>query len=256
MRLIYLQIFLLTIGTAFSQNNCDRYKDKDEYVPKDLNDALNYLNCTWPPKDKEEFKSKDEREAVSELHMGKGQGIRNGWGLWEGKNSLYRSFKSKGISHPDDISSIILTSFHRQLNNKDIGLEEQIREYQDYWDKAKAKWTIEANKKKQTDKEEFKKFNLGDTVSMRFAKGNCKQCLILYPIQTKSIPDRESEKTCIVKGIVRGKRVIKKYNYILVIESIDICGERMAYYGDGEKDNLIVGNKFKYNISHNNITRE
>jgi hypothetical protein len=258
MRLIYLQIFLLTIGTAFSQNNCDNYKDIDDYVPKDLNDALNYLNCTWSTKDKEEFKSKDEGDAVSELHMGTGQGIRNGWGLWEGKNSLYRSFKSKGIFHPDDISSIILTSFHRQLNNKDIRLEEQINEYKDYWEKAKREGTIEANKKKQTDKLEFQKYTIGDTVSMRFAQGNCGECLLLYKVQNENEPApwRENEKTCIVKGIVRGKKLIKKYNYILVIEATDICGKKMAYHGDGEKDNLVVGKKFNYNISHFNITKD
>src|SRR5690606_13869140 len=108
-----------------SQADCGKYSD--DYIPKDLNDALEYLTCTWTDKDKEDFKSKDEKIAVSELHMGTGQGIRNGWGLWQRKNSLYHYFKSKGVFHPDDISSIILTSFHRQLNNKEIDLDGQVK---------------------------------------------------------------------------------------------------------------------------------
>jgi hypothetical protein len=253
MKLIYIQIFLLIFETAFSQHNCDKYPDK--CVPKDLNDALNYLNCTWLDKDKEEFKLKDENEAVSELHMGTGQGIRNEWGLWERKNSLYRYFKSKGIFHPDDMSSIILKSFHRQLNNKDIALECQIENIKNYWEKARKDEIIKANQKKVLDKIEFEKYKIGDTVLIRFAKSYCPQCLLLDEIQNKVNSWDANEETCIVKGVVRGKRIIKKYNFILIIEATDICGEKMAYHGDDDKDDLIVGRRFKYNISYYNIIK-
>lgn len=241
-------------GTVFSQQNCDNYSDK--YTPKNLNEALNYLNRTWTDKDKEEFKSKEESDAVSELHMGTGRGIRNEWGLWEGKNSLYRYFKSKGVIHPDDISFIILTSFHRQLNRKDIALEGQIENIKNYWKKAKKDEIIKANKKKLADKIEFDKYQTKDTVLMRFSKGNCPQCLLLYKIPKETSNWHENEKFCVVKGIVRGKRVVKKYNFILIIEPLDICGKKMAYHGDSDKSNLVVGKKFKYNISHYNITKK
>lgn len=42
-------------------------------------------------------------------------------------------FNQVGIYHPDDMSGIILDSFWRKLNNKPIGLDEQIKYYQDYW---------------------------------------------------------------------------------------------------------------------------
>ena len=48
-----------------------------------------------------------------------------------------------GIYHPDDMSGIILDSYHRYLTGKEIKLEEQIKFYQDYWKKAN-----EQNKKK------------------------------------------------------------------------------------------------------------
>jgi hypothetical protein len=41
-----------------------------------------------------------------------------------------------GIYHPDDMSGIILTSYHRYLNGQDIALEAQIKSYQDYWKKV------------------------------------------------------------------------------------------------------------------------
>jgi len=35
------------------------------------------------------------------------------------------------------MSGIILTSFWREANSQPIKLEEQIKEYQDFWEKAK-----------------------------------------------------------------------------------------------------------------------
>lgn len=255
MRAIILNILIWSFGIAYSQPNCDKYSDN--YVPKDLNDALEYLNCKWSEKDKNEFLAKNENDAVGELHMGTGLAIRNSWGLWEKrKNSIVRYFNSLGIYHPDDMSSIILTSFHRKISNKDINLQQQVDVYLKYWEKAKEDSKNAANKKKVLDGKELEKYKIGDKVSMRFAQGNCSNCLLLYNISNNELPWNESQKSCIVKGVVHGKRVVKKYNYILIIELTDICGDKMAYYGDGEKDNLVVGQKFKYNISYFNITKE
>ena len=252
MRLIYLQIFLLTIGTVYSQADCNKYPD--DYIPKDLSDALTYLTCTLPDKDMEEFKSKDEEDAVTELHMGTGLGIRNGWELWKGKNSLYRFFQTRGISHPDDISSIILTSFHRHLNKKDIDLENQIKYYKDYWKKAKEERKVQAAKKNEADKLEFEKFNIGDKVRIQFSQGNLPNNLLLHKIH-KDPPPWEQNRICYVTGIVKKKKILKGNNYVLVIEATDICGQTMAYHGDGEKDNLIVGQTFVYSISYFNIEK-
>ncbi len=253
LRLIYLQFFLLTFGDAFSQSDC---KYPEDYIPKDLNDGLEYLSCMWSNEDKAGFKSKDEGIAVSELHMGTGRGIRNGWELWKGKNSLVRYFNSKGIFHPDDMSSIILTSFHRQLNGKDIDLQGQIQYYQDYWKKADAANKIEAKKKKEEDRLLFESFSIGDSVSMKFAKGNLPKGLLLYKIEKEPLPWDETEKTCVVKGVIKRKKIIKNRDYVFVIEATDICGSKMAYHGNGDKDNLVVGQKFDYSISYFNIAKD
>ena len=38
-----------------------------------------------------------------------------------------------GLSHADDMSGVILQSFHRYLNEKPLNVEGQIKDYQDFW---------------------------------------------------------------------------------------------------------------------------
>jgi hypothetical protein len=163
-----LSIIIFCIGTVNAQTNCGTYPK--DYVPKDLDDALTYLSCTWSKADKDSFKIEPERQAVASLHFGTGLRIRNGWDLWKGKNDLVDFFNSIGIFHPDDMSSIILTSFHRYLNGKEIDLAEQVKYYQNYWDKVQAK--------KDQHNKTYKTIKIGDTVSVMFSKQWATQKLI------------------------------------------------------------------------------
>jgi len=85
-----------------------------------------------------EFKHTPEKGLVS-YHHSLGRYIRNSRNMWGseedtmGKWLLKEWFESKGITHPDDMSSIIILSAHRHLNNKDIKLEAQIEHYKKYW---------------------------------------------------------------------------------------------------------------------------
>ena len=79
---------------------------------------------------------KGEEEFRANAHFGLGLWMRNNWGLWKGSR-LHYFFKTKGILHPDDMSGIILTSYHRNLNDVNIKLKKQIRCYQKYWKKQK-----------------------------------------------------------------------------------------------------------------------
>lgn len=57
-----------------------------------------------------------EEEFTVNTHFGFGMWIRNNWNLWGGSRlSIY--FNQKGIHHPDDMSGIILVSYHRHLND-------------------------------------------------------------------------------------------------------------------------------------------
>lgn len=85
------------------------------------------------------FKEAEEYDAVTQSHHGLGAWIRNNWGLCEKDGQLHKYFIKLGLHHPDDISSVILTSYHRQLNNKELELDEQIKYYIKFWKNEKSK---------------------------------------------------------------------------------------------------------------------
>jgi hypothetical protein len=112
------------------------------YIPKDIEDCFKQIDSFWDDSTKVKVKQWTEDEFRGRVHMGFGMWMRNNWQLWGGSR-LSKFFNEMGIYHPDDMSGIILTSYHRRLTGKEIELEEQIKFYQDYWEKSK-----EQNKKK------------------------------------------------------------------------------------------------------------
>ncbi len=145
MKLI-IQISLIFISFyGHSQINTDT-NDKDSgsldsvnhiYIPKNLEECFIQIDSFWHDTVKIAMKNLSEDEFSGRLHFGFGLWMRNNWGLWGG-SLLANFFNEKGIYHPDDMSAIILDSYHRKLNSKPIKLEEQIKFYKEYWDKAKA----------------------------------------------------------------------------------------------------------------------
>ncbi|MEM8525577.1 MAG: DUF6794 domain-containing protein [Bacteroidota bacterium] len=201
MRNIITLALCLIVGRIYAQVDCSGY-DR-EYIPKNLNDATNFLLCKWSETDKDEFKNKEEDTGVADLHFGTGVYIRNGWKLWEGKNRLSRFFKSKGIFHPDDMSSIILTSFHRRLNDKPIELDQQIAYYKSYWE--------EINNREKSLKQLYKELEVGDKLKIPFSgtwryDGTDRTTLTIYHYM---VSDKDSFE-CIVEGKIVGKKRKKR----------------------------------------------
>lgn len=159
MKIQLTSIFLFT-ALLIIFNGCKSYPDN--YQPKDLEDAIEFLDYKWNDIDKQKFKETDEESATVMLHFGTGMYLRNNWGLWDSNSQLCKYFKSIGIFHPDDMSSIILTSFHRHLNNKDIDLQGQIKYYKDYWNKGKEAYDI----KQKENNEIYKQFKIGDKITV------------------------------------------------------------------------------------------
>ena len=149
---IYIFFTALICLTSYSQN-----------VPSSLDESLNYFEKKWTDSTKNSFKNKTEKDAVTELHMTIGMWIRNSW-LRSENDSLVKQFNKMGIYHPDDISSIILTSLHRKLNHKDLKIKEQSQHYIDYW-----KPIIENDEKaKVTAIENYNKYNIGDKINIYY----------------------------------------------------------------------------------------
>lgn len=114
-------------------------------IDRNLNDTVKY-----------DFRIAPEDVASSKHHFGLGLGHRNEKGLWSG--SLLRTyFRLNGINHPDDMSGIILTTYHRKLNNKPIRFRDQKKFYREYWEVARIegdtveKWWVANNPILQTD---------------------------------------------------------------------------------------------------------
>jgi len=221
-----LIIVLTFISTSiFAQIDCEKYDDN--YIPIDLEDALNYLDCKWSKSSKRSFKKKTEDVAVIELHFGTGVGIRNSWGLWKGDSRIAKYFQKLGINHPDDMSGIILTSYHRHLNHLDLRLEEQIDYYISYWEKSEIS---EVNKMKK----KFQEFIVNDTVDF------------IYPYFISNEQENNYlNDLCVAKGVVLAKDSTHLQLQIRLIKACDKDGILISrgdiYIQDG--DNWILEEK-------------
>ena len=110
---------------AFGQiKNIDMKKEK----PKNLTECLQMLDKTLKKEDKDYIKTLTEDEFFMESHFTIGMGIRNEW-IRSGNPELVTFFLDQGVKHPDDMSAMILTSYHRHLLGKEIDLEGQISAY-------------------------------------------------------------------------------------------------------------------------------
>ncbi|GGH72081.1 DUF6794 domain-containing protein [Phaeocystidibacter marisrubri] len=121
------------------------------YIPEDLEDCFLQMDGFWNDSIKSYVKSLSELEFRVQAHLSTGTWMRNNWRLWGGSRlSLY--FNNLGIYHPEDMTSIINTSYHRRLNDHDIDLEKQLKFFHDFWDPVKRDSIVafrEAQKREQ-----------------------------------------------------------------------------------------------------------
>lgn len=205
-KIFYFGLFILLVL------GCKNYPEN--YQPKDLFDAIEYLDYTWDDNEREKYKNMPEDSAVTMLHFGTGMGLRNNWNLWSGENSLSKYFNSIGIFHPDDMSSIILTSLHRRLNEKDIDLQGQINFYLNYWRESREQ--IEFRKLRA--QKEFNKYKIGDKVTIYMEVDSVlgeKRAIGCCPDSSwKFNPDKD----LFLRGIVLDKFVNADSNYIFKLK--------------------------------------
>lgn len=122
----YIVLFLLiqlSIG-AFGQ---EPTKQELKYKPKNLEECMVKLDLMLTDADKDTIRSMGEHDFAVSQHFSLGLHMRNYWGLWKQKE-LYHFFDSLGVTHPDNMSGIILVSYHRYLSDQEIKLEEQVLE--------------------------------------------------------------------------------------------------------------------------------
>lgn len=100
--------------------------------PATLEETFTHLDRMFDDTAKYSFMTLPEDIATIRLHFTLGLYMRNNWGLW-GNSQLKRHFEALGVFHPDDMSAIILKSYHRYLNNKPLALDSQVQYYQRFW---------------------------------------------------------------------------------------------------------------------------
>lgn len=104
--------------------------------PPDLQSCWQKLDKIFTSEDLALITSEPESHMFKH-HFGVGLTIRNFW-IRKGDGKLYNYFKTLGITHPDDISSIILDTYWCYKNNKPIRLDERIANYTEYWDSIRS----------------------------------------------------------------------------------------------------------------------
>jgi hypothetical protein len=98
-------------------------------IPQTLEEAI---NLTKNQMDAKFVQAHSEREIVANYHHSLGQFIRNSWGFWL-NSPLKQELVKLGLSHPDDMSGLILQCAIRDMKGADRDIEGTVKRYQDYW---------------------------------------------------------------------------------------------------------------------------
>lgn len=126
-----LPTILLLLLPVFVYGQNDAWKGK----PKNLEESFLRIDQMFDDTSKYTFMTLPEAIATTRLHFGFGMWIRNNWGLW-GNSELKQALQDSGFVHPDDMSSVVLKSYHRRLNHKPLPIREEAMKYREYWNRA------------------------------------------------------------------------------------------------------------------------
>lgn len=148
-----------TLSTILAGIEGMKFKQFYFFWPE-LDDAIAYFKEAWSEEELQSFKNKPEKEAVGKLHHSVGRWIRNNWLRNSADSSLVKFFYSVGVYEYDEMSSIVLSSLHRSLNNKTIDLFRQLP----HLDEPCFKIVECSDMRLKAALLNFKTFNVGDQV--------------------------------------------------------------------------------------------
>ena len=191
---------------------------RGNYIPKDLDDCFNQINSFWDDSTKLKVKQLNEDEFSAQAHFGLGLWKRNNWQLWGGSR-LSKYFNDMGIHHPDDMSGIIIDSYYRYLNDKEIRLKEQIQYYKDYWEKSER----EEFERKQ---KEFADYKIGDTILYKYNLG------FATPLQQ----GKYDKDICLAIGKILERDEAK---LVLKVRLIESCDSKGIIWYDNENTKIL-----------------
>lgn len=179
----YILLFFLTQLSilAFAQ---EPTKQELKYKPQNLDECLSKLDLMLTDADKDTIRSMSEHDFAASQHFSLGLHMRNYWGLWKEKE-LYHFFDSLGVTHPENMSGLILVSYHRYLNSKEIGLNGQIKELNESIRKYKQKDEEYKNEIRQ----HMDSHSIGDTLLIDFYLKKDMKYPQTYSVQLSQDPE-------------------------------------------------------------------
>ncbi|MEJ8802283.1 DUF6794 domain-containing protein [Pontibacter sp. H249] len=193
------------------------------YIPKNLEESLKQIDTFWNDSTKQEVAEWTEDELIGKALHGFGTWIRNNWGLWGGSR-LSEYFHKMGVHHPDDMSGIILTSYHRKITGKPLEVQAQVQHIKQYWKKAE-------KEEKELKQKAFKEFSKGDTVEFSY----------YYEFISSQQEDSYMNDLCEAYGVVINKN---KKDLTLLVKLLRACDENgivVARYSKADNSGMQVG---------------
>lgn len=137
--MIRLLLIIMLIGTQSFMQKGQAQKPADKpgqymngiYIPKDLDDCMDQFKRNWSDTMKVAFRKTPENQVLRKYSIVSDWLIAN-WGLYN-DSRLVDYFNNFGLFHPEDMASIILLCYHRDLSGEELKLGQLIRHYKDYW---------------------------------------------------------------------------------------------------------------------------
>lgn len=118
------------------QKRIKRTRINSVYIPKDLYDSFTQLDRLMDGPTRKQFKSLTEEEAGKKFYLI--MWMCNNWGFYEGSR-LSHYIRQLGITNPEHMAHFVITAYHRQLNELDLGIKERVTFYQQKTAEAQAR---------------------------------------------------------------------------------------------------------------------
>jgi len=119
--LIFISLIILLFSGC---KRCEKY-DRN-YIPVDLYDAVNFLDCRLDKITKENLRREDELEPAYKSYSYHFAQLIYRWEMGNVNNKLYKYFNNLAIEDPQEMLDIIRTSLIRELKGEEIRLANQI----------------------------------------------------------------------------------------------------------------------------------
>lgn len=144
LKLILSLVFLFLSVLLFAQKEESSISTKEEfeaqykknisktrlngmYIPGDIPEAIERIKELTDPSVLQKFAAAPEDVVVPRLHFSLGKWMILNYNFYDGSR-LSHHLKQKGVLHPDDMATFLITVVHRSLNKKELNEEKLIED--------------------------------------------------------------------------------------------------------------------------------